>query len=80
MTPNAAHEPPATKPTEQRDSPSALNDVLERCPFCRKLNWKRVQNRVTLAEWIECRSCGAAGPKCPPGEAIDGWNMRSNAI
>ena len=49
-----------TKPTEQQDSPSALNDELEpiHCPNCQDRGWYVVSNYHTgEPEQEQCRFC-----------------------
>src|SRR6266446_9534839 len=50
------------------------------CPFCGKVSWAFVRvDPGTWASAIECRHCGARGPRCIPDEdeALAAWSERA---
>ena len=55
-----------------------MSDELKPCVFCGRLNWRLWENPSTMAQQIECVSCGARGPLTVPHRdpAIAAWNRR----
>jgi Lar family restriction alleviation protein len=73
---------PDPKTEQGRAAISAAAGIGRGCPFCgqreKNSGWRLFRDPATDTTQVECKHCGARGPRCIPSEqeALAGWNER----
>ena len=74
---------PDPKTEKGRAAISAAAGIGRGCPFCghrenARQHWRIFRDPGTHTTQVECKHCGARGPRCIPSEheALAAWNER----